>query len=322
DHAAALQWFREAQHRDLKEEPSNDLYERALSYRYFHPRADAEASPEVHRSASAESRLWEGPGPVPSNSLLEKHEEFTLPNLVFRKGPVAAFRLSEKSTHAESRLPSRPTTAKHLRASAMYALHLLGHHAYGSKQGAIYTVDFDPKNQQVAAVPLPDLLQAAFDARPCFGAVYNVAARHGTPELDLEAAVDRTHMALQHGCPHVGQDLLAGFKSEAYVGDDSTPDANLREASDNFQEEEYQLDDFNKKVLEDYKEAFTGHIRAAELEELPKHMLDWQNYLSNLLAKQAGVPGLDLIAAAAGNTYISVDYQGDYEPRDENIAVE
>ncbi|CAE7492754.1 unnamed protein product [Symbiodinium microadriaticum] len=321
DHAAALQWFREAQHRDLKEEPSNDLYERALSYRYFHPRADAEASLEAHRSTCAESRLWEDPG-LPSNSLLEEHKEFTLPDLVFRKGPVAAFRLSKTSTHAESGLPSRPTTAKHLRASAMYALHLLGHHAYGPKQGAIYTVDFDPKNQQVAAVPLPDLLQAAFDARPCFGAVYNVAARHGTPELDLEAAVDRTHMALQHGCPHVGQDLLAGFKSEAYVGDDSTPDANLREASDDFQEEEYQLEDFNKKVLKKYKEAFSGHIRAAELEELPKHMLDWQNYLSNLLAKQAGVPGLDLIATAAGVSYISMDYNGDYEPRDENIRVE
>ncbi|CAE7357662.1 unnamed protein product [Symbiodinium necroappetens] len=147
DHAAALQWFREAQHRDLKEEPSNDLYERALSYRYFHPRADAEASLEAHRSTCAESRLWEDPG-LPSNSLLEEHKEFTLPKLVFRKGPVAAFRLSKTSTHAESRLPSRPTTAKHLRASAMYALHLLGHHAYGPKQGAIYTVDFDPKNQQ------------------------------------------------------------------------------------------------------------------------------------------------------------------------------
>ena len=32
----------------------------------------------------------------------------------------------------------------------MYALHLLGHHAYGPKQGAIYTVDFDPKTQQAA----------------------------------------------------------------------------------------------------------------------------------------------------------------------------
>eukprot|EP00439_Symbiodinium_sp_Y106_P044775 s4751_g5.t1 len=322
DHAAALQWFREAQHRDLKEEPSNDLYERALSYRYFHPRADAQASLEAQRSTSTESRLWENPGPVPSNPLLEQHKEFTLPKLVFRKGPVAAFRLSKKSTHAESRLPSRQTTAKHLRASAMYALHLLGHHAYGPKQGAIYTVDFDPKTQQVTAVPLPDLLQAAFDARPCFGAVYNVAARKGTPELDLEAAVDRTHMALQHGCPHVGQDLLAGFKSEAYVGDESTSDANLREASDDFEEEEYQLEDFNKKVLKKYKEAFTGHVRASELEESPKRTQDWQNYLSNLLGKQAGVPGLDLIAAAAGNTYISMDYQGDYEPREENIAVE
>ena len=43
-----------------KEEPSNDLYERALSYRYFHPRADAQASLEAIGGSRAHSNYWKG----------------------------------------------------------------------------------------------------------------------------------------------------------------------------------------------------------------------------------------------------------------------
>ena len=37
DHMQALRWFREAQQNELRGKPSNDFYEKALSYRYFHP---------------------------------------------------------------------------------------------------------------------------------------------------------------------------------------------------------------------------------------------------------------------------------------------
>ncbi|CAE7039318.1 unnamed protein product [Symbiodinium natans] len=325
DQVLALQWFREAQHRDLKEEPSNDFYERALSYRYFHPSPeDAKDSwdalkathgcPETHAKP-----LWDDPEPLLPNPLLEKFPRFALPSLAFLKGPVAAFRLdpeksekpapqSEGYRDSTSGAEWGPSTAKHLRASAMYALHLLGHQGYGEE---MYTVDFDPKTQQVTALPLVELLHAAFEGRPCHGAAYNVAPSRGSPEKDFEAAVDRTHMALRHSCVHIGQDLLAGFKSEAYSNSD------LREAG-----EDFELIDFNQRIWNEYKEAFNDQPREKQFEmSRARPEADWQKYLSSLLAEKAGVPGLDLIALADGNSVLLEDFTGPPVERTDHISV-
>ena len=128
--------------------------------------------------------------------LLERYPHFALPELVLLKGPVAAFRLPEPEKQVdpgprEGYPPSAPqgSTSKHLRVSAMYALHLLGHHAY-NEGSSVYTVNFDPRTQQVTAVPLRELLQAVFHAQPLHGAVYNVVPRKGLlmdTEKDFQA---------------------------------------------------------------------------------------------------------------------------------------
>eukprot|EP00439_Symbiodinium_sp_Y106_P073881 s138_g14.t1 len=214
DQSAALRWFREAQHHELREQPSNELYERALSYRYFHPSKDAAEALEVLQEPSRSEDTSAEPQVLPS-LLLERYPHFALPELVLLKGPVAAFRLPEPEKQVdpgprEGYPPSAPqgSTSKHLRVSAMYALHLLGHHAY-NEGSSVYTVNFDPRTQQVTAVPLRELLQAVFHAQPLHGAVYNVVPRKGLlmdTEKDFQVSVDRTHMALQHGCFHTGQD--------------------------------------------------------------------------------------------------------------------
>ena len=163
DQMAALRWFRAAQHQDLREKPSNDLYERALSYRYFHPCKDAIDAPEAIPKSRSESTPGETQHLLPS-SLLERYPGFVQPELAFLKGPVAAFQLpelrklsgSQGEGYSSSEAPPEPgsqNTARHLRVSAMYALHLLGHHSYDghtySQRSPVYTVNFDPETQQV-----------------------------------------------------------------------------------------------------------------------------------------------------------------------------
>ena len=179
----------------MREQPCNELYERALSYRYFHPSKDAAETLELLQ----EPQKSEGRSPeaqVLPSLLLERYPHFAVPELALLKGPVAAFRLPEPEKElepgpGEGYHPSAPqgSTSKHLRVSAMYALHLLGHHAYEGG-AALYTVNFDPGTQQVTAVPLRELLQAAFHSHPLHGAVYNVVPRKGLlvdPDKDFQA---------------------------------------------------------------------------------------------------------------------------------------
>ncbi|CAE7482155.1 unnamed protein product [Symbiodinium natans] len=305
DQTAALRWFREAQHQELRQKPCNDLYERALSYRYFYPSEDVDEMLEPVRSIRPDTAAVDQPSVLPSTRL-ERYPDFVQPELIHLMGPVAAFRLPhEQPTEPSSQnngfaddtppAPKSQSTAKHLRASAMYALHMLGHHGYSQ---AVYTVNFDPQSQQVTAVPLKDLLVAAFEARPCYGAIYNVAQRHDTVEEDFEAAVDRTNMALQHGCAHIGLDLLAGLKSEVFAGDYSSGGVDLR---DDDKIEELHGRRFSASIRQKYQDSFSG--RSWPAPETP----DWQRYLGKLLSDEAGKPGLDLVATAVGERNLSLD---------------
>ncbi|CAJ1423621.1 unnamed protein product [Effrenium voratum] len=71
DHMQALRWFREAQQNELRGKPSNDFYEKALSYRYFHPSGkppvDSESEPELRKWTAQEA------APLTPNPLLERH---------------------------------------------------------------------------------------------------------------------------------------------------------------------------------------------------------------------------------------------------------
>ena len=194
----------------MREQPSNDLYERALSYRYFHPSADAAESLEaLAKPLEPDSEDQ----PLLPSLLLERFPHFAIPELDLLNGAVAAFKLPKEKPESqrcqgygakEAAEPAQnaaqgtaqstaQSTAKHLRVAAMYALHLLGHHAYGENRN-LYTVNFDPQLQKVTALPLEELLLAAFDARPCHGAVYNVMPREGSVEKDFEAP-ERRHRA-------------------------------------------------------------------------------------------------------------------------------
>ncbi|CAE7932936.1 unnamed protein product, partial [Symbiodinium sp. KB8] len=316
DQLAALRWFREAQHLELREQPCNELYERALSYRYFHPSKDAAETLELLQ----EPQKSEGRSPeaqVLPSLLLERYPHFAVPELALLKGPVAAFRLPEPEKElepgpGEGYHPSAPqgSTSKHLRVSAMYALHLLGHHAYEGG-AALYTVNFDPGTQQVTAVPLRELLQAAFHSHPLHGAVYNVVPRKGLlvdPDKDFQVSVDRTHLALQHGCFHTGQDLLAGLKSEAYG---STPGDDLRE-----DDGDLNLEAFSELVRRQYQETL-GRPSALPAPTIP----DWQRYLSRLLSDEGTAPGLDVVATAIGSREKEED-EGSNVFRSEDISVQ
>lgn len=192
----------------------------------------------------------------------------------------------------------------------MYALHLLGHHAYEGG-AALYTVNFDPGTQQVTAVPLRELLQAAFHSHPLHGAVYNVVPRKGLlvdPDKDFQVSVDRTHLALQHGCFHTGQDLLAGLKSEAYG---STPGDDLRE-----DDGDLNLEAFSELVRRQYQETL-GRPSALPAPTIP----DWQRYLSRLLSDEGTAPGLDVVATAIGSREKEED-EGSNVFRSEDISVQ
>eukprot|EP00913_Durusdinium_trenchii_P007266 g6830.t1 len=220
----------------------------------------ARARAEEDRRRAKEAKA----APLSPNALLER-SDFQVFDLAYLKGPVAAFRLRSRGASGgytgsppagDSSSPPGGRTAGHLRAAAMYALNMLGHRAYQKEdESKLYTVDFDPATQTVKAVPLETLLEDAYFARACHGAVYKVVARKpgadagnadwaadadevadaanvadavtavdvvDVVERDFQmlgrtAAVDRTHLALtQHCCPCAGVDLLSGMKEEAF----------------------------------------------------------------------------------------------------------
>eukprot|EP00931_Biecheleriopsis_adriatica_P055703 TRINITY_DN32996_c0_g1_i1.p1 TRINITY_DN32996_c0_g1~~TRINITY_DN32996_c0_g1_i1.p1 ORF type:complete len:918 (+),score=123.33 TRINITY_DN32996_c0_g1_i1:56-2809(+) len=230
DHVSALKLFREAQHAELRGEPADELYEHALSYRYAyptqHPQPASNSASEAGGCSKASSSLFkaelqvkDGALPTASSPLLSCHRGFIMPKLVYHSGPVAAFLLSPSSglSRLDQELPeedqvhSDAATAAHLRAVAMYSLHLLGHPCDGDGR-TLYTAKFDPRNYTVTALPLEELLRDAFLSRRCFGAVYNVwtgAGEEPKPADDLSHAVDRTYMMLAHGCDCFGDDIAS-----------------------------------------------------------------------------------------------------------------
>ncbi|CAJ1353958.1 unnamed protein product [Effrenium voratum] len=305
DHMQALRWFREAQQKELRGEPSNDFYERALSYRYFHPNG-----PPPDSESEICSRKWTAQEAVPlaPNPLLERHLGFAMPELVHLRGPVAAFRLKGAAGDAGGATSTTSTTSTnstgHLRVAAMYALHLLGHKAYEECGEGLYTVDFDPSTQKVAAVPLPQILQDVFESKPCYGAIYNVASRTGDPLQDFSKAVDRSHLVLQHGALPCASsvDLLAAMKTEGFVdesGGDLRGDGTV---------ESYALPNFNRKVRKAYRCARDCDTPSSSSSDYSEVEPDWSLYLSGLLSE--GTPGLDVVSVARGEeTYLPEQHE-------------
>ncbi|CAK9116644.1 unnamed protein product [Durusdinium trenchii] len=363
DQAKALSFFREAQQLDLKGEHSNDLYERALSYRYWHPSpadlAELRTDQDCTDQETTSMRPWTAQAkaaPLSPNALLER-SDFQVFDLAYLKGPVAAFRLRSRGASGgytgsppagDSSSPPGGRTAGHLRAAAMYALNMLGHRAYQKEdESKLYTVDFDPATQTVKAVPLETLLEDAYFARACHGAVYKVVARKpgadagnadwaadadevadaanvadavtavdvvDVVERDFQAAVDRTHLALtQHCCPCAGVDLLSGMKEEAFVDPHNDPYGychgyHVSEHGDLMGDGIVGRYERKDFGLE-VRESYCEGERNGAPEGSAAMASDWSRYLSNQLSKKAGLPGLDVLAVATGEErYLCEEY--------------
>ncbi|CAK8996443.1 unnamed protein product [Durusdinium trenchii] len=302
DQAAALRHFRAALRAELEKRDSTELYERAQSYRFHHPDTEPLASGSVGVQSGEQSRgIGEANGErgafveALANQMLEAcGADFIMPEIAYLQGPVAAFRLKPSDslgTSSGSPAASPTGTVGHLRVAALYALHLLGHHAYEpSERQALYTANFDPKTQTVTAVPLRKLLEDVFHSRSCHGAVYNVLAANSTSSEDFEKAVDRTHMALNHAAPSVGIDVLASLKSEAYA---KSFRGDLREKA----RPAYTLPDFTKQVQASYIARADSPQKLARTESQP------MAYLQQLLGEKSHLPGLDIVAVASGDDF-------------------
>ena len=243
DYMKCLNYFREAQQLELRNSSlkAGELYEKALSIRYCYPMS-LQSQNSMHSKHGDDlvsmlpSMIWyeifNRLSGYDIENLVRAYQQLDLTRKSWEK---LRFRQDEKKQH-DHKLKFIPTVQLQygiytkfqfddadffskndigcIRVAAMYAFFLLSHKA----DDRVYTVRYDPENQEVCAVALHSLLTDAFLNRPCYGSIYAVKqtdARGKLPAEDFAHSVDRNYMRSRYATD-VGISLQASFHSKTY----------------------------------------------------------------------------------------------------------
>ena len=247
DYFVCLNYFREAQQRELNLRWSNEndlqriseLYERSLSVRYCYPRLLNQKSIRKDKTEKELTsmidklpteiwlNIWKFLDEPDVQSFIFAYSKFQSMQIVWQ---TRELKLIKEDVDKTKFIPTIETRYgcqtlfrfsdveffnRHrdqcCRVTAIYAFFLLGN----SDKSTHYVVRFDRSTGEIFEVEMEKLFSDVFYNRHCYGSLYRVNQKDPDkrqPIVDLNRSVDRIHMMNRHQSQFIGTNIIGKFR--------------------------------------------------------------------------------------------------------------